>query len=155
MIDNTHNSHRLHAPCNLKNPTLPASWHADARHQLPQASLFIKMINGASSTDGTRTGTHPWCAQSRVAVATRYVEDFVSQPVPARSLTLDQPRHDGICAQNRVTTHTQTHTALVACGRHAATVQASLDATHTRVSDREEQGKPRKDARRGRCHPLE
>ena len=27
--------------------------------------------------------------------------------------------------------------------------------TRNRVPDREEQGKPRKDARRGRCHPLE
>ena len=27
--------------------------------------------------------------------------------------------------------------------------------THKRVPDREEQGKPSKDARRGRCHPIE
>ena len=27
--------------------------------------------------------------------------------------------------------------------------------TRTRVPDRDEQGKPSKDARRGRCHPLE
>ncbi len=30
-----------------------------------------------------------------------------------------------------------------------------LDVTRKRVPDRDEQGKPSKDARRGRCHPLE
>ncbi len=30
-----------------------------------------------------------------------------------------------------------------------------VTVTRTRVPDRDEQGKPREDARRGRCHPLE
>ncbi len=35
------------------------------------------------------------------------------------------------------------------------TIDGRGPVTRTRVPDRDEQGKPREDARRGRCHPLE
>jgi len=45
------------------------------------------------------------------------------------------------------------------CLCHMSSARSTSDGrgpvTRKRVPDREEQGKPRKDARRGRCHPLE
>jgi len=48
---------------------------------------------------------------------------------------------------------------LVTCFCHMSSVRSTSDGrgpvTRKRVPDREKQGKPSKDARRGRCHPLE
>ena len=45
------------------------------------------------------------------------------------------------------------------CLCHMSSARSTSDGrgpvTHKRVPDREEPGKPRQDARRGRCHPLE
>ena len=50
-------------------------------------------------------------------------------------------------------------TSMVTYFCHTSSVRSTSDCrgpvTRNRVPDREEQGKPSKDARRGRCHPLE
>ena len=52
-----------------------------------------------------------------------------------------------------------TSMTLVTCFCHMSSVRSTSDGrgpvTRNRVPDRDEQGKPREDARRGRCHPLE
>ena len=56
-------------------------------------------------------------------------------------------------------TELNTSMTLVTCFCHMSSVRSTSDGrgpvTRKRVPDREEPGKPRKDARRGRCHLLE
>ena len=83
----------------------------------------------------------------------------------ARSLHMVHLRYDSWIARRlsetpkALSTNPETPMTLVFHFCHMSSARGTIDGrgpvTCNRVPDREEPGKPREDARRGRCHPLE
>jgi hypothetical protein len=101
------------------------------------------------------TGSHPTVVLPLIALASPEwsMNDIAGKVGSSRWLIMGHQVHPDPRATDAADTLTP-QKCFVLC-LFWGTSDGGSPVTRNRVPDREEQGKPRNDARRGRCHPLE